>query len=104
MAEAAVKAAGSVKTPMAGRPRPAKSNTNAKTLSYEEVLALPVSVDLVTAARCFGISRTKAHELARAGEFPCPVLRLGVQYRVTRADLFRVLGIETAPAVLDETA
>lgn len=104
MAEAAIKAAGSVKTPMAGRPQPAKSNTNAKTLSYEEVLALPVSVDLVTAAKCFGISRTTAHELVRDGRFPCQVLRLGVQYRVTRSELFRVLGIETAPAVLEETA
>lgn len=79
--------------------------TNGKTtLSYEEVLSLPVSVDLVTAAHCFGISRTTAHELVRAGQFPCKVLRLGKQYRVTRSELFSVLGIETAPAVLEETA
>ena len=89
MAQAAIKAAG---------------GSTAKTLSYEEVLALPVSVDIVTAGRCFGISRSKSHELARLGEFPCKVLRLGVQYRVTRTELFRVLGIETAPVVLEETA
>jgi len=65
----------------------------AQPLTIDEVLALPVSVDLVTAARCFGIGRTLAHELARAGEFPCNVLRLGAKYRVTRAELLRALGI-----------
>lgn len=80
------------------------AGSNTRTLTHEEVVNLPVSVDLVTAGRCFGISRTKAHELARKGEFPCNVLRLGVQYRVTRSELFRVLGIETAPVVLEETA
>lgn len=64
-------------------------------LTVDEVLALPVSVDLVTAARCFGIGRTLAHELARKGEFPCEVLRLGVKYRVTRAELLRALGISS---------
>lgn len=66
-------------------------------LTTEEVLALPVSIDLVTAGRCFGMGRTKAHELARKGEFPCKVLRLGVQYRVMRADLLRVLGLDDQP-------
>ncbi|TDD62426.1 hypothetical protein E1298_44700 [Actinomadura rubrisoli] len=65
-------------------------------MTVTEVLSLPVSVDIVTAGRCFGIGRTKSHELARTGEFPCDVLRLGVKYRVTRAELLRVLGIETA--------
>lgn len=75
-----------------------------RTLTHDEVIQLPVSVDLVTAGRCFGIGRTKAHELARSGDFPCTVLRLGSQYRVTRSELFRVLGIETAPVTLDQTA
>ncbi len=66
-------------------------------MSMAEALALPVSVDLATAARAHGIGRTKAHELARAGEFPCPVLRLGSRYRVTRADLLRSLGIDPSP-------
>ena len=61
-------------------------------LTPEELRALPVAVDLVTAGRAFGVGRTKAHELARAGEFPVPVLRLGNTYRVTRADLLRALG------------
>ena len=79
-----------------------KSET--RTLTLDEVLALPVTVDIVKAGRCFGIGRTKAHELAKNGEFPCQVLRLGVQYRVTRAELLRVLGIEDAPVILEESA
>jgi hypothetical protein len=62
-----------------------------------ELAELPVSFDLVTAGRAFAIGRTKAHQLARGGKFPCPVLRIGISYRVTRADLFHALGIEPAP-------
>jgi len=69
-------------------------------MTHEELLALPVSVPLwPTAARAFSIGRTKAHELARAGKFPVPVLRLGNSYRVTRADLLRALGESEPQAV-----
>ena len=44
-------------------------------MSQAELLALPSAVDLTTAGRAFGIGRTKAFELARAGEFPVKVLR-----------------------------
>ncbi len=63
-------------------------------MTVDELLALPVAVDLVTAGRAFMLGRTKAHDLARAGEFPCPVLRIGNAYRVTRVDLLRSLGID----------
>jgi hypothetical protein len=63
-----------------------------KTLSAAELRDLPTAVDIVTAGRAFGIGRTKSHELARAGQFPVPVLRLGSSYRVTRAALLRALG------------
>ena len=65
-------------------------------MTMEELLALPVSFDLVIAGRAFRIGRTKAHQLARAGEFPCLVLRIGHEYRVTRTELFRALGIDPA--------
>lgn len=65
-----------------------------KPMSEEEALALPVSVDLETAGRAFGLGRTKSHELARSGEFPCPVKRFGRRYRVLRADLLTALGYE----------
>ncbi len=63
-----------------------------KALSATELQALPTAVDIVTAGRAFGLGRTKAHELVRAGQFPVPVLRLGNSYRVTRAALLRALG------------
>lgn len=62
-------------------------------MSVDELRALPVAVDLPTAGRAWGIGRNKIHELARAGQAPFPVLRLGNSYRVTRADLLRSLGI-----------
>lgn len=65
----------------------------AKALSVDEVRALPASTDLETGGRCFGLGRTKAYELARSGEFPIPVLRLGSQWRLMRADIMAALGI-----------
>ena len=65
-------------------------------LTMEELLALPPSVDIITAGRAFGIGRTKAHELARANAFPCKVLRLGTRYRVPRSAIFEALGIDPA--------
>jgi hypothetical protein len=56
-------------------------------MTREELLSLPVSVDVVTAARALLLGRTKAHELVRAGEFPVPVLRFGNSYRVRTSDL-----------------
>jgi len=68
-------------------------------MTLEELLALPTVVDIVTAGRAFGVGRTTAHRLARAGTFPAPVRQVGGSYRVTRADLFRALGeVETIPA------
>lgn len=62
-------------------------------MSVDELLALPVSVDLVTAGRAFGLGRTKSFELARADEFPCRVLRVGHKFRVPRSAIFEALGI-----------
>ncbi|MFJ8834385.1 helix-turn-helix transcriptional regulator [Micromonospora aurantiaca] len=63
-------------------------------LTHEELLRLPVIVDLSTAARALGVGRTKAYELAKLDTFPCPVLRIGTTYRVRTADLLRLVGID----------
>ena len=47
----------------------------------------------MTAARILGIGRTEAYELARRGEFPCRVIRVGDLYRVSTPDLLRPLGL-----------
>jgi excisionase family DNA binding protein len=62
-------------------------------MTRAELLALPVSVDLTTAARALGLGRSTAYELARRREFPCRVLRVGSSYRVPTADLLRSLGV-----------
>ncbi|MFD1547145.1 DNA-binding protein [Nonomuraea guangzhouensis] len=71
-------------------------------LTIEELLDLPATVDLPTAGKAFGIGRTKAHELARNGTFPCRVLRIGSTYRVGRAAILRSLGIDD-PALAPTT-
>jgi len=62
-------------------------------MTRDELLALPAVVDLRTAARALSIGRTRAFELVRAGDFPVPVLRVGVTYRVPTAPLLELLGI-----------
>lgn len=65
-----------------------------KAMTRSELLALPAVVDLETGGRALGIGRTKAFELARAGEWPTPLLSLGRQtYRVPTEHLLRLLGI-----------
>lgn len=63
-------------------------------LTRAELLALPVTVDIATAARALGLGRSTAYELARSGEFPCRVLRIRSSYRVPTAELLKVLGVE----------
>lgn len=69
-------------------------------MTEQELLALPVTTDLATAGRALGMGRTKAHTLARDGEFPVAVLTVNGRRRVRRADLLRELGyqLEHAPA------
>ena len=68
-------------------------------MQKDELLALPVSVDLTTAGRAFGLGRTRAYELARAGQFPCRVIPVGRKFRVPRSALLEALGIEDSAAV-----
>ena len=51
-------------------------------LTFDQLHALPTTIDLVTAARSLGIGRTKAYQLARTGEFPCRIIRVGTGYLV----------------------
>lgn len=74
-----------------------------KGLTPEQILALPAAVDIPKAGECFGIGRSKAYELARAGKFPVPVLPLGDMFRVTRSSILAYLGIEdTATPTMEQ--
>lgn len=64
-----------------------------KRMTEDELRALPVTVDLVTAGRAHGLGRTISYELMRRGDFPCPVHRRGRYYRVFKADLVTSLGL-----------
>jgi excisionase family DNA binding protein len=44
------------------------------------------------AALLLGVGRSTAYSLARRGEFPVRLLRVGTKYRVSRADLLTYLG------------
>jgi predicted DNA-binding transcriptional regulator AlpA len=63
-------------------------------MSRDELLALPATTSIESAARALGMGRTRAYELAKRGQFPCKVIRIGVSYRVVTADLHRLLGVE----------
>jgi len=63
-------------------------------LTADELRALPATIDLPTAARALGLGRTKAYELARLGQFPCRILRIGSSYRIPTQDLLRYLGLD----------
>ncbi|GAA1771844.1 helix-turn-helix domain-containing protein [Nonomuraea bangladeshensis] len=47
-----------------------------------EAMERPEVVSLLRAGRLLGMGRTKAYRLAKAGEFPCRVLRIGGRYAV----------------------
>lgn len=66
-------------------------------MSEAEIRALPVGVPLVKAGRALLMGRTKSHELARAGDFPIKVLRIGATYVVRKVDLLAYLGLDTDP-------
>ncbi|MBA0053361.1 hypothetical protein E0L36_21525 [Streptomyces sp. AJS327] len=57
------------------------------------MLELPAAVDLETSNRALGLGRSKGYELAKRGQYPCKVLRLGNAYRVVTAGLLNLLGL-----------
>ncbi|WP_079056369.1 integrase [Streptomyces caeruleatus] len=66
----------------------------ARGMTRDELLALPVAVDLDTANKALTIGRSTGYALAKRGEYPVSVLRLGNAYRVVTAELHRILGVD----------
>lgn len=73
-------------------------------LTFREIFDLPVSVDLRTAARAFGMCLGTAYRLIAQEDFPCPTVRVGRRHRVLTMELLRALGIEERPVFADEVA
>ena len=65
-----------------------------KTVNREELSALPVVVDVPTAADALGLGKTAAYELIRCGHWPTPVLRLGKLIRIPTAPLLALVGVQ----------
>lgn len=71
-------------------------------LTFPELFALPVTVDLTTAARAFGISKNTAYRLISRNAFPCAIMRPTHRYRVPTASLMTALDIELQPIHPDD--
>lgn len=70
-----------------------REGSRGRGMSREEILSLPAAIDLETANRALGLGRSKGYELARRGQYPCRLLRLGNAYRVVTAELQALLGL-----------
>lgn len=57
----------------------------------DEIRQWGATTDVVTAATAFGIGRNRAYELAKLGQFPVRVVKIGRTYRVVVAELLAVL-------------
>ncbi|MEU2558477.1 DNA-binding protein [Streptomyces longispororuber] len=66
-------------------------------MTLEELLALPPTVNVTTAARALGIGTHKAYNLIKEGSFPVQPLTLGSTVKIPTAALWKVLGV-TSPA------
>lgn len=62
--------------------------------TIDAVRALPATVDVETAGAVLGIGRSKSDELAKAGQFPVRVLRIGRRYLVPTNLLLKLLGVD----------
>jgi hypothetical protein len=77
-----------------------KPSVSWEPLTMEELLALPVSFGLRMLARAVGVGKGKIYEYANAGAVPgdppCPIRRIGGEFKATRPELFRYLGLDPA--------
>ncbi|MEV5574526.1 DNA-binding protein [Spirillospora sp. NPDC052269] len=64
--------------------------------------SLPTVVDIPTAAKALGISRSYAYILAKEDRFPCRVIRVGTGYRVPTAAIMAALGEQLRCAQHDD--
>ncbi len=62
----------------------------------QEVAALGLYTDLGTASSVLGMSRSHGYRLARAGEFPVEVIKIGSRYRVPVRPILDLLHAEAS--------
>lgn len=86
-----------------GYPSLAQAESDVPVTPLQPIADRP-TISLREASAWLGIGKTTAYELAAAGQFPCPVIRAGKQYRVPSAPLLRLLGCEGASGTGDSAA
>ncbi|MFD9591645.1 hypothetical protein ACFWA9_02670 [Kitasatospora sp. NPDC059973] len=59
--------------------------------------SLPPAIRLPDANELLSLSRTTGYRLARTGQYPCSVLRVGSEYRVRKYELQRILQVRDLP-------
>ncbi|GID26995.1 helix-turn-helix domain-containing protein [Paractinoplanes brasiliensis] len=64
-----------------------------RTWTVQAVRNLGLTTDIETAGSILGIGRSKAYALAKSGEFPVRVVRVGRSYIVPVAALLELLGV-----------
>jgi len=62
--------------------------------TIDAVRNLGATTDIETAGAILGIGRSKSYELAKSGEFPVRVLRIGRRYVVPTPSILALLGVE----------
>lgn len=92
---------------MAATPEPSNDNgsvTQARAVqsataswTVEAIQGLGTVTTVPIAASIFGLSRSVAYDLIRAGRFPVPVLRFGTRYRVPVRAILAALHMPTDP-------
>ena len=64
-----------------------------RTWTAEAVRNLGLTTDIATAGAILGIGRSRAYVLAKAGNFPVRIIRVGRSYVVPTAALLDLLGL-----------
>jgi hypothetical protein len=62
-------------------------------MTDDELRALPPVFGLAEAAEPLDLSRSAVYALARTGDLPVPVIRIGARMKVRRCDLLKFLGV-----------
>lgn len=73
---------------------PATAQPSTKVWTIDAVRGLGATIDIETAGAILGIGRSKSYELAKRGDFPVRVLRIGKRYLVPTPSILALLGID----------
>jgi hypothetical protein len=82
---------------------PADDPTPTEVWTEQRIRALGAITDLPTAGRIFGLGRAMSYELARTGQFPVPIIRVGARYKVPVTGILAALGLPATSGDLTRT-